>query len=195
MSQPIGRRELFTRAFGLLRGTEDSSGSRRLPDGVLRPPGAVSEGELRRLCTSCGLCVAACPHEAIRLLGPEAGELQGTPAVIPKQQPCQWCVDFPCVQACPEGALRPELVKRGMGVARVVAGRCLLAQGMWCDECVQKCPLSGRAIRLEPGFRVTVDGSVCVGCGVCEFVCPVSPPAVRVRPLAESQSLVRTGTV
>jgi ferredoxin-type protein NapG len=56
-----------------------------------------------------------------------------------------------------------------------------------CDLCVLECPIGEAAIRLEPfrredGARAftprVLDG--CVGCGVCEMICPPEPAAIVV---------------
>jgi ferredoxin-type protein NapG len=55
-----------------------------------------------------------------------------------------------------------------------------------CDLCVRDCPIKG-AISIETVFAP--DGSkrkspvvhdACVGCGVCEMVCPVEPTAIAI---------------
>ena len=182
----INRRDLFASGLRwLLRLPAQLAAVDEEPQRVfLRPPGAVAESDLVARCTTCGDCVVACEHEAIRLLDHTAGPLQGTPAVIPREQPCLYCADFPCIDACKEGALTRDNLK--MGTAVVAADRCLMQHGAWCDECVQKCPLGNRALRFEAGFRLVVDEEVCTGCGVCEYVCPTTPPAIRVRPLTRA---------
>ena len=171
-----GLRKLLRLPFDLGQTVEDQ----RTRPRFLRPPGAVPERELVERCTTCGDCVVACAYEAIRLLDHTAGPLQGTPAVIPREQPCLYCGDFPCVESCSEGALtREHLV---MGQAVVDVDRCLMQHGAWCDECVQKCPFTGKALRFEANFRLVVDPEHCTGCGVCEYVCPMNPPAIWVQP-------------
>jgi len=49
-----------------------------------------------------------------------------------------------------------------------------------CDLCVRACPIKG-AIRMEPlagGAATPVVEEACVGCGVCEMVCPTEPAAI-----------------
>ena len=57
-----------------------------------------------------------------------------------------------------------------------------------CDLCARECPIDG-AISIEkvagPGGveRFTpVVHEACVGCGVCEMMCPAEPAAIRVKP-------------
>ena len=47
----------------------------------LRPPGAAPEPDFLKLCTRCTDCLEACPHQAIRRLGPEFDSVEGTPAI------------------------------------------------------------------------------------------------------------------
>jgi ferredoxin-type protein NapG len=55
-----------------------------------------------------------------------------------------------------------------------------------CDLCVRHCPIEG-AITLAPlggdagdTRRTPVVAATCVGCGVCEMMCPAEPVAIRV---------------
>ncbi|MBK9080952.1 MAG: 4Fe-4S dicluster domain-containing protein [Rhizobiales bacterium] len=57
-----------------------------------------------------------------------------------------------------------------------------------CDLCVRQCPIEG-AISLQPAAGLTNDKArtpvvtdKCVGCGVCEMICPAEPAAIRIAP-------------
>lgn len=139
----------------------------------LRPPGALAEPEFLDKCTRCTDCLMACPHQAIRRLGPEFGDDFGTPAVIPLETPCYLCDDLPCVTACKTGALRCET--RGevdMGVAVLARDKCYLSQGQPCDYCIERCPLKSEAIVLGGNGLPLIDPQGCTGCGVCAYLCP-----------------------
>lgn len=58
-----------------------------------------------------------------------------------------------------------------------------------CDLCVRHCPIEG-AIALKPladdpadRRRTPVVAASCVGCGVCEMMCPSDPVAIRIEVL------------
>lgn len=149
----------------------------------LRPPGMMHELMLVNACTRCGLCVEACPADAIVPLGPEWGRPAGTPAIFPRKQPCVLCDGLKCSHVCPSGALLPVYANRDvmMGTAYVDTARCLPYLGQPCDRCVVTCPMPNAIVAGEGG-RVTISVDHCVGCGLCQNVCPVEPAAVTVYP-------------
>lgn len=57
-----------------------------------------------------------------------------------------------------------------------------------CDLCVRECPIKGaiaiRPMRMPNGryLRMPAVDEPCVGCGVCEMICPVDPPAIVIVP-------------
>ena len=61
-----------------------------------------------------------------------------------------------------------------------------------CDLCVIECPIGDAAIRLEAlpnaevaGAMTPVVGDGCVGCGVCQMVCPEEPTCIVIDPFGE----------
>ncbi|WP_300154806.1 4Fe-4S dicluster domain-containing protein [Solidesulfovibrio sp.] len=139
---------------------------------LLRPPGARDEDAFLRRCVQCGRCAQLCPFGSIFL---EAGfdpRTCGTPRIDPRRTPCWLCMR--CPPACPTGALRPvtEMAKAAMGRAWLDKARCSTYEGsILCKTCHEKCPLRNTALVMDMGmFPVVTDA--CVGCGVCESVCP-----------------------
>jgi len=102
-----------------------------------------------------------------------------------------------CTAACPTGALvrienHPEVLARvgeeyKMGVSVLDRRICLAWQYESCGECYYNCPLKDKALRDRPpgtelsgsGIRPYVDPDHCIGCGMCNFVCPVNQRVVR----------------
>lgn len=147
----------------------------------LRPPGAIDEARFLETCYRCGNCVDICPAEAIYHIKGASDELNGTPAIDARTQPCLVCDGLDCMSACPSGALLPvarEAIR--MGRAVVNDETCLRSQKDDCQVCVDVCPYDEAAIRIDDsGFVQVMSG--CVGCGICEWKCPVESSAVVVQ--------------
>ena len=60
-----------------------------------------------------------------------------------------------------------------------------LAKNSGCFACMERCDFN--AIKLIPGVGIRINAYLCTGCGTCEYVCPVTPKAVRMQ--------VRTTTI
>lgn len=197
---PMDRRAFFRDAlrgrFGARRQTADSESGRVTSGGeearsrpavgratsfpVHRPPGALPEPEFLSACTRCGDCVVACPHHAIVLAPSRLRGAAGTPMIEPHTQPCWLCSDLPCVTACEPDVLSLARSTR-MSEARIQPWACLAHQGTMCSACVEQCPVPG-SITVEQG-RPTVVATECVGCGVCQYVCPAPENAVLLLPI------------
>ena len=149
----------------------------------LRPPGMLHELLLVKHCTQCGLCVEACPADAIFPLGADWGAAAGTPAIDARKQPCVLCTGIQCSNVCPSGALLPTFVNHDvrMGTASVDVNTCLTYQGTPCTACKDHCPQEG-ALLFDGGGRLHVDPEKCVGCGLCEHYCPTEPQSIRAIP-------------
>lgn len=139
----------------------------------LRPPGALAEEDFLKRCIQCGRCAHVCPYQTVTLQWSLDILTLGTPVVRPKLTPCYLCMR--CPPECPTGALRPitERQQAGMGLAVLDKKRCLTYEGsVLCKTCHEKCPLRGSAITMDMGLFPVITKQ-CVGCGVCENVCPV----------------------
>ncbi|OGU17098.1 MAG: hypothetical protein A2076_10430 [Geobacteraceae bacterium GWC2_53_11] len=63
-------------------------------------------------------------------------------------------------------------------VARADNRHCL-AKNCGCFSCVDRCEPG--AIMLIPGTGIRINEERCTGCGSCEYVCPVTPKAIRMQ--------------
>ena len=183
---------------------------------LLRPPGALDEEYFLARCIRCGECMKVCPNNALQPAWAEAG-LEGlwTPVVVPRIGYCESSCVL-CSQVCPTGAIW-EITARekgwgaqvpndrkpiSLGTAFFDRGRCLpWAMATPCIVCEEWCPTSPKAIYLQPAEVVDAEGQLrhvkqplidprrCVGCGACEYACPVQDrPAVYVTSVGESRS-------
>lgn len=151
---------------------------------LLRPPGALKEIDFIARCIRCGKCVQVCPYRSIKIASPMDGlMIMGTPYIMPRDIPCYLCMKCPPI--CPSGALNRTLKKKQdvrIGIASINKKGCLAWQGTLCRSCYQSCPIFDEAIKMDQELRPVVDTKKCVGCGICENVCPVEPAAIKVKP-------------
>lgn len=185
-------------------------------DRRIRPPGALDESDFLARCVRCGECMKVCPNNALHPSFSEAG-LEGlwTPVLVPRIGYCEpSCVL--CSQACPTGAIweiTPKAKAWAVGVsseskpihigtAFYDRGRCLpWAMAVDCIVCEEWCPTSPKAIYLQSAEVIDAKGQTktlkqprvdperCVGCGACEYACPLQDhPAVYVTSIGESRS-------
>lgn len=172
---------------------------------LLRPPGSLDEREFLKRCTGCGLCINVCPTGGLQPTLAEAG-LEGlwTPHLVPLVGYCDYNCSL-CGQVCPTGAIQPlpleEKQKFRIGLAAFDTTRCIpYAYGRDCIVCEEHCPIPQKAIYAldveitdRNGQKVTlkqprVDPDLCIGCGICENVCPYDDHAgIRVRSGNESR--------
>ncbi len=183
---------------------------------LLRPPGALDESDLLARCIRCGECMKVCPNNALQPSFAQAG-IEGvwTPVLVPRIGYCESSCVL-CTQVCPTGAIwRMTPKEKGwtvelagdttpirIGTAFYDRGRCLpWAMATDCIVCEEWCPTSPKAIYMQPAEVVDASGRIkhlkqpwlnpaqCVGCGACEYACPVHDhPAVYVLSIGESRS-------
>jgi ferredoxin len=171
------------------RAIKEPAASAGIPE-LLRPPGAVPEEKFTERCVRCGSCMKVCPTNGLQPSIHEAG-LEGfwTPILVPRIGYCRENCNA-CGQVCATDAIRKVAVEEKkhifIGRAEVQKDRCLAwRDGKACLVCAEYCSYHGVSGRKVNGVNVLViDPEKCVGCGQCEFACPVKPAAaIRVRPL------------
>ena len=196
-----GRRQLVTAAaFGVGAVALLGTGVWRGPTNprLIRPPGAQDEGAFLSRCLRCSECMKVCPTSGLQPTLMEAG-LEGiwTPVLTSRLGYCDYSCTA-CGHVCPSGAIPKldldEKRKQVIGLAVIDRNRCLpWAQDTTCVVCEEMCPVSDKAIILEGQRLITrADGtqdylsrpkviaSRCIGCGICEYKCPLEGPAAIV---------------
>ncbi len=164
---------------------------------LIRPPGS-RENDLIAKCIRCGECIRACPTSGLQPARFEDG-LEGlwTPVLVPRIGPCNYGCNT-CGQVCPVQAIPPlaleEKRTRVIGRAYIDENRCIAwADHYDCIVCQEMCPIPDKAILLDPTDVTLVTGETvtvklpkvirekCIGCGICEYKCPVNgDAAIRV---------------
>jgi MauM/NapG family ferredoxin protein len=181
-------------AAGLLRTSLDQplalATERPLMDPeLIRPPGALPEGEFRARCVRCGECMKACPTNTLQPVWLKSG-LEGlfTPAMTPRLGGCAVNCST-CGKVCPTGAIRDlPLIEKNhakVGTAWIVRQNCLVwEQDKKCLVCDEVCPYNALSFQPVEGLRNAapfVKENRCTGCGWCEMKCPVEgASAIRV---------------
>ena len=166
---------------------------RRQPARMIRPPGATLT-DFTSVCMRCGECVRVCPTQGLQPSLFEGGwQNVFTPHLVPRLGYCSFTCDA-CIQVCPTGAIPTitleEKQRIPIGLANINTDRCLpWAYNTICSVCEETCPLAEKAIRQEEVEVTDAQGDViilkrpyvlrelCIGCGVCEYHCPVGGEA------------------
>jgi polyferredoxin len=164
---------------------------------LIRPPGTTETGLLSN-CLRCSECVKACPTHGLQPAISESG-LVGlwTPILIPRLGYCDYSCNT-CGQICPAQAIPllslEDKRTQVIGKAYIDQNRCIAwSDHLDCIVCQEMCPLPEKAITLQVGQWKQADGEMieiqlpqvnrqtCIGCGICEYKCPVSgDAAIRV---------------
>jgi ferredoxin len=142
------------------------------------------EARFNAACARCESCAKACTGAVIVPASLDAGlERWFTPALDFGRGACQRCGT--CGQVCPTGAIisLPE-DKIKIGTARLDTAKCVAwKDNTKCLICNEVCPV--QAIKGAGRLRPYVVEDTCVGCGACQYNCPVKEGAIVVFPEGE----------
>lgn len=190
----LNRRRLFQAAgigalAALLGGTNAAAKTSRTgkiklssPE-LIRPPGALPEEEFVNRCIRCSECMKACPTGGLQPALTEAGfEGLWTPVLVPRIGECTQQCNL-CSQVCSTQAIQPFEIaeKTHIFIGRAVIDRshCIAwnsdKQCLVCDEACSYHALSWKVV--DGVKRPFINEHKCVGCGICENVCPIQPVA------------------
>ncbi len=157
-------------------------------DGGILPPGAGDSVRFDRRCTSCHLCVSACPTRIIHPTWFGFGAVR----LNYNRGRCEYSCNR-CSEICPTGALaRLTLEDKQwlrIGEAVLDVPRCrIAATGQPCALCTRACPM-GAIFQLDSENLPEVNPYHCIGCGACQAVCPMSPKAIIVKAIESQQAI------
>ncbi|MCL4560270.1 MAG: 4Fe-4S binding protein [Chloroflexi bacterium] len=185
--------QVFGLAAAAIVAMRASLSSLRSNPWLIQPPGA-RENNLISKCIRCGECVRVCPTSGLQPAITEAGaEGLWTPVLVPRIGYCDYACNA-CGQACPVQAIPPlsldEKRQQIIGKAYIDQNRCIAwSDHIPCIVCEEMCPLPDKAVKLEISQVVDASGNAvylqlpyvirdqCIGCGICEYKCPVAHEA------------------
>jgi ferredoxin len=87
-----------------------------------------------------------------------------------------------CGEVCPTGAILPLTVEdkklEQIGQVHLIIEKCIVyTDNTACGSCSEHCPT--QAVKMVPYKEALTipetDSTICIGCGACEFACPVKP--------------------
>ncbi len=177
---------------------------------LIRPPGSVAESLFTERCARCGACMKVCPTNGLQPAITEGG-LAGiwTPVLVPRIGECAQNCNL-CGQVCPTEAIvsftTSEKQHLFIGRAVIDRSRCIVWESnKECLVCDEVCSYSaiywldesgkevhpqkvkgsdGKMVQVSKGLP-HVDPARCVGCGICEYNCPVGGPNAAIRVTCE----------
>jgi ferredoxin len=146
------------------------------------PPGSRSIRHYNNNCTACHLCVTACPTAVLQ---PSFLEYGFTGMMQPhmdyKTNYCNYECTI-CGEVCPTGAILP-LTKEDkkltqIGRVHFIIKNCVVyTDKTACGSCSEHCPT--QAVSMVPYIGDLtipfINPPTCIGCGACEYACPVEP--------------------
>ena len=213
----LSRRHFIGAAGGVVAGAGAAMIVHKLEKALPRPkaepampPGAGNAKRFHEKCVGCGICIRECEG---KILVPAVGQygLEGfmQPVVDYSRGSCVYTCNR-CSNVCPPNALLPlslaEKQRTRIGMA-IVGGSCV-----GCGICASNCPANAiwiesrilmplppdapqpsarpprRGVETQRKAKVILD--YCIGCGVCQHVCPLPSPAITVSGVSE-QILVK----
>lgn len=202
-NEDINKREFLKSAgisLGVLTGITSSklaqasiTKENKYDKGPIIPPGSGTLKNFREKCTGCGLCISKCPANIIKPSLMEfgvAGFMQ--PYISYDSGFCQYeCNE--CTKACPTGAISELKLsskkKTQIGKVNLKKELCIVyKEKRDCGACSEHCPTKAvRMVEFEGNYRAPeTDTDICIGCGACEYICPVRPnKAIVVTPNTE----------
>lgn len=148
----------------------------------ITPPGSINVRRFNDTCTACHLCISKCPSQVLQPAFMEYGIIgMMQPTMSYKHGFCNYHCTV-CTEICPTKALGTitEKEKKSLQIGKVhfIKENCVVVtDGTNCGACSEHCPT--QAVSMQPykgDLSIpTINYDLCIGCGGCEYICPVRP--------------------
>lgn len=183
----LGSLGIFSIAIGFLFKKKSTQPAKTYAPAIgdipILPPGAGSVSRFAAKCTACQICVNSCLGEVLQPNSKMGGQVQ----VSFESGMCEFNCKR-CSEVCPSGAIKKlslsEKMLTRIGLAEYHREICIpFLDGTECGACAEHCPTGALTMTDGPnGAKIPkLKESLCIGCGNCEYACPVEPyPAITV---------------
>jgi len=154
-------------------------------ENAIFPPGGISLRHFQSRCTACQLCVAKCPAQ---IIFPASNEYGWGGFMQPTLRFTHGFCNFDCTicaDVCPNRALHnlsvQEKHQTQIGIVHFLVDNCVVnTQNSNCGACAEHCPTGAVSMVPfgDPSKHLTIPTiktKLCVGCGACEYICPIRP--------------------
>lgn len=134
-------------------------------------------------CVGCQLCVAQCPNGVLR---PSSDPMHFMQPVMSYDRGACRPECTRCSQVCPAGAIKPitAIEKSSIQIGHAVWRKkycVVVTDHVQCGNCARHCPAGAiQMVPIDPADDLSdlipaVNVEKCIGCGMCEYVCPARP--------------------
>ena len=159
---------------------------------VITPPGSKAIDKFFEKCTFCSLCVSVCPTNVLVDQNKISEGLKsiGRPKMDYNNAYCSYECNA-CLAVCPTEAISYFLLKSKqlikIGISQIDEKTCIpYKDKLDCAACAEHCPTGAVEMRKDEKLNLMapkVDKEYCIGCGACQYACPVNPiRAIVVKP-------------
>lgn len=147
---------------------------------VTTPPGSQSVNNLLKNCIKCNQCIDNCPNEVLQPANEQYGkDFEDVPYLDFSTNFCSYDCNI-CSTICPTDAIMKLPLKEKqitqIGTAKFNEPQCIvITNKSSCGACAEVCPTSAITLKdIGNNLEIpNIDNNLCIGCGACEYACPV----------------------
>lgn len=147
---------------------------------ITTPPGSINLENLLDNCIKCNECIDNCPSEVLQPSTNQYGkDYDQVPYLDFSTNFCNYTCNT-CSTICPTDAIIELPLKKKqitqIGIAKFNKSQCIVITNKTsCGACAEVCPTSAIILK-DIGNNLEIPDikeELCIGCGACEFACPV----------------------